>query len=151
MIGRLLFIFAVLLPATTQSFADEPRMRGADMHCAGLIGGESAVTSIDGGIIVAQGDTRTLSFVTTKGDLQVGRDATVVVSTYTEPFEIRGDVEARNCKSVLLQGNVTVGASLNINSCNGSAWNGTAYQASFVSWPASRNATIVSLSPTGAL
>jgi Tannase and feruloyl esterase len=124
MTSRLLFMLAVLLPATTQCFADEPPGRGAEMHCAGLIGGGPTVTSIDGGVIVAAGDTCTLSFVNIKGDVRVGRDATLIVSAYTEPSEIGGNVEARNCKSVLLQGNVTVGGSVNIDSCNGSAWNG---------------------------
>jgi hypothetical protein len=50
------------------------------------------------------------SFVDVKGNVRVGRDATLIAAAYTEPSEISGDIEAKHCKSVLLQRNVTVGA-----------------------------------------
>ncbi len=84
----------------------------------------ATVTTIDGSVIVPDGKSCTLSFVNIKGDIRVGRDASLTVSAYTEPSEIGGDVEARNCNAVLLQGNVTVRGNLNINACNGTAWNG---------------------------
>jgi hypothetical protein len=31
------------------------------------------------------------------------------MSAYMEPSEVRGDIEAKNCNEVLLQGNVTAG------------------------------------------
>jgi hypothetical protein len=94
------------------------------MSCSGLIGGGRTVTNIDGNVTVPDGKSCTLSFVNIKGDVRVGSDATLIVSAYMEPSEIGGDVEAKDCKSVLLQGNVTVGGNLNINSCNGTAFNG---------------------------
>jgi hypothetical protein len=70
------------------------------------------------------GTSCTLSFVDITGSVGVGQNATLVVSAYTEPSEIGGNIEANNCNSVLLQGNVTVGGSLNINACNGTTSNG---------------------------
>jgi hypothetical protein len=118
----LLFVLTFLL--STQCFAAEPHARGGDMNCAGLTGGGSTVTNIDGNVTVPDGKSCTLSFVNIKGDVRVGRDATLTVLAYAEPSTIGGDVEARNCNSVLLQGNVTVRGNLSINSCNGTAWNG---------------------------
>jgi hypothetical protein len=89
------------------------------MSCSGLIGGGSTVTTINGDVTVPDGKSCTLSFVNTKGDVRVGRDATLIVSAYTEPSAIGGDVEARNCKSVLLQGKVSFRGNLRIHSCNG--------------------------------
>jgi tannase/feruloyl esterase len=82
------------------------------------------VTNIDGNVIVPEGKSCTLSFVNIKGHVRVERDATLIVSAYTEPSEIGGNIEARNCNSVLLQGNVTIGGNLNIHACNGTGWNG---------------------------
>jgi hypothetical protein len=61
----------------------------------------------------------TLSFVNITGNVRVESDATLIVSGYTELPEPRGDIESKNCKSVLLQGNVTVCGNLN------RAWLGT--------------------------
>jgi feruloyl esterase len=124
MTTRLLFVLTILVSAATQCFADEPRASGGDMNCSGLVGGGRTVTNISSNVSVPDGKSCALSFVNIKGNVRVGRDATLIVSAYTEPSEIGGDIEARNCKSVLLQGNVTVGGNLNISSCNGTAWNG---------------------------
>ncbi|MCL2429176.1 MAG: tannase/feruloyl esterase family alpha/beta hydrolase, partial [Alphaproteobacteria bacterium] len=124
MTARLLFLLAILLSATARCYADDPRGRGAETDCAGLIGGGSTVTTINGSVIVAEGRSCTLSFVTVTGDVRIGRDATLIVSAYAEPSEIGGDVEGRDCGSVLLQGNVTVGGNLRIASCSGTGWNG---------------------------
>jgi hypothetical protein len=68
------------------------------MACARLIGGGPTMRNINGSVVVAAGESCTLSFVNIMGDARVGRDATLIVSAYTEPSEIGGDVEARNCK-----------------------------------------------------
>jgi feruloyl esterase len=94
------------------------------MSCSGLIGGGRTVTNINGNVTVPDGKSCTLSFVDIRGDVRVERDATLIVSAYTEPSEIGGDIDAKHCKSVLLQGNVTVGGDLNINSCTGTGSNG---------------------------
>lgn len=124
MMSRLLFVLTILLSAATQCFAAEPQAWSGDMNCSGLVGGVSTVTHINGNVTVPDGKSCTLSFVNIKGNVRVGRDATLIVLAYTEPSAIGGDVEAKNCKSVLLQGNVTVRGNLSINSCKGTAWNG---------------------------
>jgi hypothetical protein len=123
MTSRLLFVLTIFLTAATQ-LCGLSAARGGDMSCSRLIGGGPIVTNIEGNVTVPDGTSCTLSFVNIKGNVQIGRDATLIVSAYTEPSEIGGDIEAKDCNSVLLQGNVTVGGNLNINSCNGTAPNG---------------------------
>src|SRR5262245_57489446 len=111
--ARLLLIGAVLLSAGPCLAHEEQtrggdRPRGQDVTCTGLIGGGPAVTAINGDVTVPDGKSCTLSFVDIKGSVRVGRNATLAVSAYAEPSAIGGDIEARNCNSVLLQGNVTV-------------------------------------------
>jgi hypothetical protein len=123
MTNRFLFVLTILLSAATQ-LCGPTGARADDISCSGLIGGGRTVTNIDGNVTVPDGKSCTLSFVNIKGDIRVRRDATLIVSAYTEPSTIGGDIEAKNCKSVLLHGNVTVGGDLNINSCSGTASNG---------------------------
>jgi hypothetical protein len=123
MTTRLLFVSTILLSAASQ-LCGQTAAQGGDMSCPGLIGGGPTVTNIDGNVTVPDGASCTLSFVHITGNVEVGRNATLIVSAYTEPVEIGGDIEAKDCNSVLLQGNVTVGGNLNINSCNGTASNG---------------------------
>jgi Tannase and feruloyl esterase len=123
MTTRLLFILTILLPAATQLYGPTAGWAG-DMSCSGLIGGGRTVTNINGNVTVPAGTSCTLSFVNITGNVGVGPNATLVVSAYLEPSEIAGNIEAKNCNSVLLQGNVTVGGNLNINACNGTALNG---------------------------
>jgi hypothetical protein len=122
--NRFLFVVTILLSAALQCFVARPQARAADMSCSGLIGGGRTVTNIDGNVTVPAGTSCTLSFVNITGNVGVGQNATLVVLAYTEPSEIGGNIEANNCNSVLVQGNVTVGGNLNINSCNGTASNG---------------------------
>jgi hypothetical protein len=56
-----------------------------------------------------------LSFVNVQGNVRVGRGARFAVLAYVEQSEIGGNIEANNCKSVLLAGNVTVGGNLIIH------------------------------------
>jgi hypothetical protein len=120
---RLLFVLTILLSAATQ-LCGPTAGRAGDMSCSGLIGGARTVTNINGNVTVPAGTSCTLSFVNIAGNVGVGQNATLVVSAYLEPSEIAGNIEADNCNSVLLQGNVTVGGNLNINACNGTASNG---------------------------
>jgi hypothetical protein len=124
MTTRLHFVLIILLSAVIQCLVAQPRARAGDMTCSGLIGGGRTVTNINGNVTVPAGTSCTLSFVNIMGNLVVGQNATLLVSAYTEPSEIAGNIEADNCNSVLLQGNVTVGGNLNINACNGTTSNG---------------------------
>jgi hypothetical protein len=124
MTTRLLFVLTILLSAAIQCFVPQPQARAGDTSCSGLIGGGRTVTNIDGNVTVPDGTSCTLSFVNIAGNVRVGRDATLIVSAFTEPSSIGGDVEAKNCKEVGLRGNVTVGGDLNINSCNGTGFSG---------------------------
>jgi hypothetical protein len=124
MTTRPLFWLTIFLSVAIQSFVAQPQARGGDVSCLGPIGGGRTVTNIDGNVTVPDGTSCTLSFVKITGNVGVGQNATLIVSAYTEPSEIGGDVEAKGCNSVLLQGNVTVGGNLNIHSCGGTAPNG---------------------------
>jgi tannase/feruloyl esterase len=121
---RLLLMLTILLSAATQCLADQSKGPGGGMNCAGQVGGGPAVTHINGNVTVPAGKSCTLSFVNIKGDVRVERDATLTISAHTEPSSIGGDIEARNCNSVLLQGNVTVRGNVNISSCSGTGLNG---------------------------
>jgi hypothetical protein len=123
MTSRFFFVLTILLSAASQ-LCGPTAARAGDMNCSGLIGGGRTVTNINGNVTVPAGTSCTLSFVNIAGNVAVGQNATLVVSAYTEPSEIGGNIEANNCNSVLLQGNVTVGGNLNISSCNGTASNG---------------------------
>src|SRR5712671_6471898 len=86
----------VFVTAATTTFGGAPTAQAADVVCAGTLGGGSAVTSITGDVTVPEKASCTLDFVT-----------------------IGGNVEAVDCSSVLLQGNVTVEGNLHIQSCSG--------------------------------
>lgn len=124
MTNRLLLIIITLLCSATCCLADRSPGRSGDTTCAGQIGGGSAVTTINGDVAVPDGKSCTLSFVDIRGDVRVGRDASLTVFAYAEPSSIGGDVKAENCNSVLLQGNVTVRGDVDIRSCRGTGWNG---------------------------
>jgi hypothetical protein len=122
MTARLLFILTILLCAATQCLAGQGS--GSGTTCAGAIGGGPAVTIINGDVTVPDGKSCMLSFVNVKGDVRVGRNASLTIAAYTEPSSIGGDIEARNCNFVLLQGNVTVRGNLEISGCSGPGWSG---------------------------
>jgi hypothetical protein len=123
MTNRFLFVLTIFLSAVIQCLAAQPQAR-ADISCSGLMGGGRTVTNINDNVTVPAGASCTLSFVNIAGNVAVGQNAILVVSAYTEPSEIAGNIEANDCNSVLLQGNVTVGGNLNISACNGTASNG---------------------------
>jgi hypothetical protein len=98
MTTRLLFMLTILLSAVIQCFVPQPQARAGDISCSGLIGGGRTVTDIDGNVSVPDGISCTLSFINIKGNVQVGRDATLIVSAYTEPPEIGAEYRARRSK-----------------------------------------------------
>jgi hypothetical protein len=116
---RFLFVVAFVMAATTMFFGGAPTAQAADVICSGTLGGGSTVTNIPGNVIVPEQASCTLNFVTVAGNVRVGKGASLVVAAYTEPSTIGGDVRAHNCRSVLLEGNVTVDGNLHINSCAG--------------------------------
>jgi len=116
---RFLFVFAFVMAATMTFFGGAPTAQAADVICSGTLGGGSTVTNITGNIIVPEQASCTLNFVTVAGNVRVGKGASLVVTAYTEPSTIGGDVRAHNCGSVLLEGNVTVEGNLHIKSCAG--------------------------------
>jgi feruloyl esterase len=123
MMTRVFFALAFMLSAAMQFFA-VPQAAASDRMCSGLVGGQSTVTTINGNVTVPNDGYCTLSFVDITGNVRVGRNATLIVSAYTEPSTIGGNIEGTNCNSVLLNGNVTVGGNVVINSCNGTSRNG---------------------------
>jgi hypothetical protein len=121
---RFLFVLVFVMAATATSFAREEERSDreasrADVICSGKLGGGSTVTNIRGDVTVPQKASCTLDFVTIAGDVRVRKGASLVVTAYTEPSTIRGDIRAHDCGAVLLQGNVTVEGDLQINSCAG--------------------------------
>src|SRR5215469_474472 len=121
---RLVSALAFLLSASLGFIAGAPQAAANDATCSGLIGGQATVTTINGSVTVPNGAYCTLSFVNVTGDVRVGRNATLIVSAYTEPSTIGGNIGAQNCNTVLLNGNVTVGGNVEINSCNGTTASG---------------------------
>src|SRR6266702_1107090 len=116
---RFPFVLAFVMVAATTFFGGAPTAQAADVICSGTLGGGSTVTDITGNVTVPEKASCTLDFVTVAGNVHVGKGASLVVTAYTEPSTISGNVEAVNCGSVLLQGNVTVEGNLHIQSCSG--------------------------------
>ncbi len=98
---RFPFVLAFVMVAATTSLSGAPTAQAADVVCAGTLGGGSAVTSITGDVTVPEKASCTLDFVTVAGNVHVGKGASLVVTAYTEPSTISGNVEAVNCGSVL--------------------------------------------------
>jgi tannase/feruloyl esterase len=124
MTKRIWCALAFFLLAAMGIFATPPEAAASDVTCSGLIGGQSTLSIVDGNVVVPNGKYCTLSFVTITGNVRVAPRATLIVSARTEPSTIAGNVEAINCDSVLLDGNVEVGGNVLINSCNGSSPSG---------------------------
>ncbi len=121
---RLLGALACVLAAAIGSLTAISPAAASDVTCSGLIGGQSTLTTVDGNVVVPNGKYCTLSFVNITGNVRVSPKATLNLSARTEPSTIGGNIEATNCDSVLLDGNVEVGGNVLINSCNGSSPNG---------------------------
>ena len=71
-----------------------------------------------------QGANCTLSFVNVTGNVEADKGSTLLITGYTEPSTIGGNVHANNCYSALLEGSVTVGGNVEIQQCNGNGPNG---------------------------
>ncbi len=124
MTNRLAFALALVLSVAIGLIGAPPQAVAGNVACTGLIGGQSTLTSIDGDVTVPAGKYCTLSFVSIMGNVYVGANATLIVSAYAEPSTIGGDIEAANCNSALLNGNVEVGGNVLIHACTGSSPNG---------------------------
>src|SRR6516225_1639569 len=122
---RVLFLLTLVMAAATTFFAGTPTAWAADVTCTSMMsGGASGPLNINGNVIVPSGANCTLSFVNVSGNVQTKQGSTLLISAYAEPSTIGGNIEANNCYSVLLEGNVTVGGNVQIQQCNGNGPNG---------------------------
>ena len=85
----------------------------ADTSCSGLIKG----AAVKGNLVVPKNASCTLDTVSITGDVLVGENAALTVQAYVEPSTIGGSVLADHCAFTLLEGTVTVGGDLQIQSC----------------------------------
>ena len=121
---RVLFLLALVIAAAT-TFVGAPTAWAADATCTSVMsGGASGPLNIKGNVIVPDGANCTLTFVNVTGNVQAGQGSTLLINGYTEPSTIGGNVQAEECYSVLLEGNVTVRGNLQIQQCNGNGPNG---------------------------
>jgi Tannase and feruloyl esterase len=88
----------------------------ADTVCSGSMTG-----AIAGNLVVPAGGSCTLYQATVKGDVQVQRGASLTVDGLEEWSWIRGNVQADQCASTLLQGSITVGGNVQIQHCTGTS------------------------------
>src|SRR6266404_6660605 len=93
----------------------------ADTNCTGTLGGAATATTVNGNVTVPSNKSCTLAFVNVTGNVQVSQGASLVIDAYKEPSTIGGDIEGNHCKSVLLEGNVTVNGDLHLHQCTGTA------------------------------
>jgi len=88
----------------------------ADTVCSGSMTG-----AIAGNLVVPPGGSCTLYQANVKGDVRVGRNASLTVDGLEEWSSIGGNVQADQCASTLLQGSVTVGGNVQIQHCTGAS------------------------------
>ena len=121
---RVLFLLTLVMAAAT-TFVGAPNAWAADATCTGAMsGGASGPLDIQGNVTVPSGANCTLSFVNVTGNVQAKQGSTLLIDGYSEPSTIGGNVQATNCYSALLKGNVTVGGNVEILQCNGNGPNG---------------------------
>ena len=119
-----LFLLTLVMAAAT-TFVGAPTAWAANVTCTSVMSGDaSGPLNIKGNVIVPTNAHCTLSFVNVTGSVQAAPGSTLLISAYTEPSTIGGNVEAIDCYSALLEGNVTVGGSLQILGCHGNGPNG---------------------------
>jgi len=85
------------------------------------------LTTINGNITVNGHCTLILQFAYVTGNIQVQNGGSLLISAYGEPTTIDGNVQATNCVTSLLEGNVTVKGNYQIQNCTGTAassWSG---------------------------
>ena len=121
---RVLFLLTLVMAAVT-TFVGAPTAWAANVTCTSVMSGDaSGPLSIKGNVIVPVDAHCTLSFVNVTGNVQAAPGSTLLISAYTEPSTIGGNVEAIDCYSALLEGTVTVGGNLQILGCHGNGPNG---------------------------
>ena len=119
----LILLNLVMVAATT--FVGAPSAWAANVTCTSVMSGDaSGPLNINGNVTVPNNAHCTLSFVNVTGNVQAGQGSTLLINGYTEPSTIGGNVQANNCYSALLEGNVTVGGNVEILQCNGNRSNG---------------------------
>ena len=127
MLTRGLFLLIFVMAAATNFLAGASTARAADVSCSGTLGGNTypaTVTDINGNVNVPDHASCTLYFVNVTGNVKVGHGSTLVIDGYNEPSTIGGNVQATQCTSALLEGNVTVGGNVQIQQCTGTGPNG---------------------------
>ena len=121
---RILFLLAVVTAAAA-TFVGAPTAWAANVTCTSEMSGDaSGPLSIKGNVIVPIDAHCTLTFVNVTGNVQANQGSTLLINAYTEPSTIGGNVEATECYSALLEGNVTVGGNVQILGCHGNGPNG---------------------------
>jgi feruloyl esterase len=121
---RVLFLLTLVMAAAT-TFVGAPTAWAANVTCTSVMSGDaSGPLNIKGNVIVPTNAHCTLSFVNVTGSVQAGPGSTLLITGYTEPSTIGGNVEATNCYSALLEGTVTVGGNVQILGCRGNGPNG---------------------------
>ena len=127
MLTRGLFLLIFVMAAATNFLAGASTARAADVSCSGTLGGNTypaTVTDINGNVNVPDHASCTLYFVNVTGNVKVGHGSTLVIDGYNEPSTIGGNVQATQCTSALLEGNVTVDGNVQIQQCTGTGPNG---------------------------
>ena len=79
-----------------------------NINCTGTVGGGATVTTINGNVTVPNGASCTLNFVNVTGNVTVQQGGSLWIDGDFERSTIGGNVQASNCVSTLLEGNVTV-------------------------------------------
>jgi hypothetical protein len=121
---RVLFLLTLVMAAAT-TCVGVPTAWAANVTCTSVMSGDaSGPLTIKGNVIVPIDAHCTLSFVNVTGNVQAAPGSTLLISAYTEPSTIGGNVEAIDCYSALLEGSVTVGGNLQILGCHGNGPNG---------------------------
>ena len=103
MLTRGLFLLIFVMAAATNFLAGASTARAADVSCSGTLGGGATVTNINGNVKVPDNASCTLNFVNVTGNVQAGHGSTLLITAYTEPSTIGGNVQAEQCKSALLR------------------------------------------------
>lgn len=88
-------------------------VHSATISCTSTLSGSIA----PGNIVVPSGASCTLSDATVTGDVQVLQNASLTVDATQQPTTINGNVLANHCTSALLEGGVTVTASVQVQQC----------------------------------
>ena len=117
-------IFALALALIVMLFGGASVSHAQNVNCAGTVGGGATLTTINGNVTVANGASCTLQFVNVTGNVTVQPGGSLLIMAYLEPSTIGGNVQANNCVSTLLEGNVTVNGNLQITNCTGTAASG---------------------------